>query len=161
MVYFERIARFLSRVLVWFGVGTIIAMMLLVVSNVIGRLFDMPVAGTFELVELMGAVVVSGVLAYTALMKRHVTVELVVKRLRPRTQGIVGIINALIATALVFAIAWQAMMVGRDAWLDGHVSDILGIPIAPFVYFVGFGLAVLGVAFLRELFESLARMVRK
>ena len=161
MVYLDRIARFLSRVLLWFGLGAIIAMMLLVVSNVIGRLFDMPVVGTFELVELMGAIVVAGVLAYTALMKRHVAVELVVKRLAPRTQGITGVITALISTVLVFIIAWQAIMIGHRAWLNGHVSDLLEIPIAFFAYFIGCGLAVLGLVFLREVFEFLAKVVRK
>ena len=161
MVYLDRVARFLSRVLVWFGVCTIIAMMLLVVSNVIGRLLDLPIAGTFELVELMGAVLVAGVLAYTALMKRHVTVELVVKRLTPRVQGVTGIITALVTTVLIFIMTWQAVMIGWRAWLDEHVSDILGIPITPFIYFVACGLAMLGVVSLRELFEFLAKAVRK
>ncbi|GAH76190.1 unnamed protein product, partial [marine sediment metagenome] len=78
MAYLDWIIRLLSHVIVWLGLSGVIAIMLLVVANVIGRIFDTPVEGTFEVVELLGGVAIASVLAYTTIMKHHISVKLVV-----------------------------------------------------------------------------------
>jgi len=70
MFRFGKIITLLSRRLNWIAAGAIIVMMLLTTADVILRIFRHPIPGTYEIVGLLGAVVVSFSLAYTTVEKR-------------------------------------------------------------------------------------------
>ncbi|MDP2916793.1 MAG: TRAP transporter small permease, partial [Dehalococcoidia bacterium] len=82
---FNRIARWLERIAGslgwWFngaGAAILALMMGLVTVDVCLRFFfNRPLSGTYEIVELMMAVLVFGALAYTAIKKSHISIDAV------------------------------------------------------------------------------------
>ena len=80
----------LTRVVGNIGAGIIAVMMLLTVTDVVGRrVFNQSVSGAYELSELMLIIVVFFSMVHCQFLKGHITIDLVVTRLRPRTQHII------------------------------------------------------------------------
>ena len=78
MVRFERFVLYLTHTFNWIAAGAVIAMMLLTSADVILRLFRRPITGAYEIVGLLGAIVISFSLAYTSVEKGHIAVEFLV-----------------------------------------------------------------------------------
>ena len=72
-----------SRVAAGFAAAVLTAMMALTGLDVIMRyIFNRPVSGTLEITEFMMAIVIAFGLAYCALQKRHVRIDIVISRFR-------------------------------------------------------------------------------
>ena len=140
----------LIRVLTWIASGALAIMMLLVVSNVLTRfLFNKPLLGTIELVEMVVVIVVFFAVAYTEVRRGHVSVELVFLRLPRRTQAI------LLSIVYFFSAAYFLTMGSRSvglAWSELFPkirgTDVLAIPFAPFMFVIALGSLVLGLEML-------------
>lgn len=89
----ERGIQRLSRAINGIGVGFLALMMFLTGTDVTLRyIFNRPIAGAYELTELMMVILVFWGLSYTQLEKGHVAIELVFSRLPKTAQAIVDII---------------------------------------------------------------------
>lgn len=90
--------------------NVVVAIMVLVVAiNVFGRyLFHQPLLGTFELVELMMVVIGFISIAYTAVYREHVSVDLVISHLSRRAQAIMNSISFFLSLAIFVVITYQA-----------------------------------------------------
>ena len=137
-------------------------MMFLITGDVSLRyLFNRPIKGSVELIELMMVVLVFLAVAYTASQKGNVAIELMVARLPQRAQAIIDIITHSLSLGLVSLIIWQSVVRANYLWLHEHVSWTLSIPIYPFVFLIAFGCALLAIVLLANLLDSLDRAVRK
>lgn len=151
-----------SRAINSVGVGVLALMMLLTAMDVSLRyLFNRPIPGSFELTAFMMAIVVSFGLAYTAVVRGHVNVELVVSRLPQRAQAVINSITGLISLGLFSLITWQCIMQAKTLFLGKLASEVLYIPVFPFLLVTGFGFAVLGLAFLVNLLNSVTQAVKR
>jgi C4-dicarboxylate transporter DctM subunit len=151
-----------SRVINSIGVGILAAMMVLTAADVVLRyLFSRPVTGAMELTEYMMAIVVSFGLAYTAVQKGHVSVDLVISRLSARAQALVKSITFFLCLCFFSLIAWRSICYGEVLRSGGYTSSALYIPASPFAYVVAFGSAMLCLVFLVNLLENLAKVTEK
>ena len=95
----------IERASKWFailGIGAGVFMMFSVVAHVTGRyVFNQPIKGIEEANELALVIMVFLGLAFTQSRKRHVEIELVTSRLRPRAREILGILSALIVLGVM------------------------------------------------------------
>ena len=91
MAFIKQLICSSSRLLHLIGANVLAVMMLLIVVNILSRFFYHSIVGTFEIVGLMGSVMISLVLAYTALHRRNVAIEIMVSRLSQRNQSIVDV----------------------------------------------------------------------
>ena len=157
MPRFERIV----NVLTWIGISAIIIMVLITVMNVVGRMFGLPMPGAFELIVILGAVSISGMLTYTTILKRHIVVDLVVSRLPIKTRRIADLISGIISSLIMFLIAYQTVVIGVRDWGEGVKSDILKVPLSPILYFVALCFLINGIAFLQTGIKSLFGDARK
>lgn len=157
--------RILSALSVWFSrVGAIILtlMMLLVFTDVFLRyLFNRPLEGSIELIEIMMALTIALGMAYTGIRKGHIAVELLVSRFSPRTQALLDVFHFMVATILFLLMGWktaqQALVVGKR-----HVTtSVLAIPIYPFVWVLSICAALLGLVFLLHLLEAISKVKQK
>jgi len=129
--------------------ASLVAMMLLTCADVLMRYaFSRPIIGTYDLVSLMGAVVVSFAMPYTMLKKGHVAVEFLIQNLSKDTQRIIETCTHLIAVSLFSVLIWQAMILARDMKAAGEVTPTLLLPFYPILYcmavcFFGLCLAIL------------------
>jgi TRAP-type C4-dicarboxylate transport system permease small subunit len=158
----KKVFRPAGRVLHSLGVGVLALMMFLTAADVILRyVFNRPIVGAFDLTEYMMAILISFGLAYCAMMKGHVTVDLVVSRLPQRAQAIMDCVTGLLSLGLFSLISWQCFVNVKLLYASGVTSTVLLIPVFPFVGVVGIGSAMLTLILLIDFLESLSRVVKK
>jgi len=140
--------------------ATVVIMMVLVTSDVILRFFRRPIPGTYEIVGLLGTVVISFSLAFTFMERGHIVVEFLVRKLPRKTQGIVDGINDFVSLILFSLITWQCWIYGTTLKNSGEVSLTVQVPLYPFLYGISVGCGLLCLVILADLLET-ARKVRK
>ena len=78
MENFGMITRYINNVLVFIAGIFLITMIVLTCANIFSRLFWIPIQGAYELMGLMGAIVVSFALGYTQIKRGHIAVNILV-----------------------------------------------------------------------------------
>lgn len=152
----------LSRGLNIAGVSTLMVMMVLTVADVSLRyLVNQPIPGAFELTEFLMVILASFGLAYTALQNGHVTVDLVLERFSPKTQAVIDTITCLISIGVFVTVTWASILYARSEWKAKAVSTVLLLPRFPFILVVVLGSAVLCLAILVNLLNSLNKVGKK
>jgi len=158
---FERLTYALNRWLNWIGAAALLLMVFLVCSNILGRLFIQPIKGVYEIVGFLGGIAIGFAMGYTQIKKGHISVEILVLRLRPRARAIVNSIGYLICFFLFALMAWQHANFATSTWKVGEVSETLKIPFFPLIYGVAFGCIALCLVLLVDFLKSLSKAVKK
>jgi len=140
--------------------AALVIMMILTCADVILRFFRHPIPGTYEMVGLLGAIVVSFSLAHTSVMRGHISVEFIVQKLPKTAQIVIDGINSLLGTALFGLITWQSMLYASNLMHTGEVSLTLQMPIYPFVYGIAIGSGMLCAVLLTDFLQSLKRITQ-
>jgi TRAP-type C4-dicarboxylate transport system permease small subunit len=154
--YFLRIVQSFSRLIVWVAACALLAMMLLTSADVVGRYIGYPIKGTFDIVGLLGTLVVALPLAYTQTLKRHVAMEFMATHGGRFVQLIASSIVCLLGIGIYGLIAWRCYVLGTKFWTVGRVSDTIALAIYPFVYVVAFGCALNCLVLLIDLYNLFA-----
>lgn len=153
----------LSRLLNTIGVIMLMLMMLMVTADVVARfVFNAPIEGVYEAVELMMAVVYCYGIAYTQRGKKHISVRLFVEKMPPRTAGVVKLIVAVLCFILCILITWQSFLKAGAILATGEttysgIGPFGHVPIGPFVYITTAACLV----FCLELFMDSVNAVRE
>ena len=164
MVYFDRVVHSLCKFCDQIAQGAVMAMMLLVVANIIWRVvpkIGRPIFGTYDVVGFIGATLVAFAIAYCAVQRGHISVELVVARFPQRVQGIIGSITGFLSLGIFAVITWQCVVLANDMRRVGEVSMSALLPFYPYIYGVAFGCALLCLVISVDLGKSLAKAVGK
>lgn len=161
MTRLERSILSITQKFNWVAAAALVIMMVLTCADVILRFFRHPIPGTYEMVGLLGAIVVSFSLAHTSVMRGHISVELIVQKLPKTAQIVIDGINSLLGTALFGLITWQSMLYASNLMHTGEVSLTLQMPIHPFVYGIAVGSGMLCLVLLIDFFKSLIRIILK
>ena len=129
----------------------LLGMMVLTFADVVARyLFNRPIRGAFELTELTLLVLIFAGLPLVSHADEHVTMDFIDRMLPQRAVPIlIRLIHALVA-AVFFFLTWQVLIkAGRIAGY-GDTTDVLRIPVGPFVYFMA---AMIGLTALVHVFK--------
>ena len=158
----ETIVNALNRWLNWIAGGTLVAIMLITVVNILLRAVYVPLAGLAEGVGFLAALVAAFALGYTQIRRGHVAIDIVVSRFSPRAQAIIASIIYFISMVLFGLIAWQVARLARHYWEIGSTSESLwNIVFFPLIYMVALGGALLCLVLLVDFLKSLAQAVKK
>jgi TRAP-type C4-dicarboxylate transport system permease small subunit len=162
MRFFERGTQRLSRAINSIGVGFLAVMMFLTGTDVTLRyIFNRPIAGAYELTELMMVILVFWGLSYTQFEKGHVAIELVFSRLPKRAQAIVDIIVYCLCLGLFALLVWQSVVQAKDKLVSGLVTGTLLIPVWPFYLAEALGCIIMCFVLFVDLLGSLNRVTMK
>jgi TRAP-type C4-dicarboxylate transport system permease small subunit len=112
-------------------------MMLLTLTDVIMRALGRPIVGSIELVCFSGAIVIGFAIPYSSLKRVHIFVDLVTKRLSPRSAVLCQGVTTSVGVVLFLFIGYNFIVYGLDLIRTGEVSAGLKIPYYP----ITFGLA--------------------
>ncbi len=112
-------------------------MMTLTVTDVTLRSFGWPIVGSYEIVALMGALVVGFSLPFTSWVRGHIYVDFLVQKLPTGPRNAIHFATRILGILLFFLIAWNLFKMGLDLQKSGEVSPTLQIPFYPIVYGVG------------------------
>ncbi len=130
----------------------------LVVLNVLLRaVFNRSILGTYEYVGFLTAVMIGLSLAHCAYRRGHIAVDYFMVRLPLKAQVFTEVITTCIAFLFWALSAWH---LGKYAYIlsqRGVVSPTTQTPFYLFIYLIAFGLLVLGLVLLVNLFEYLKR----
>lgn len=162
MFSLEKTAHAAARWLNWISAASIIAIMLIVCINVIGRsMFGMPFKGTVDVVSLLGAIAIAGSIANTQALKGHIRISLFVSRLNSRVQSVIAALVYCISLILFGLITWQSVLFAWHNQEVGELSEVLKIPIAPFAGAVSLGCLVLTLVLLVDLIQTISKGVER
>ena len=161
MAHFSKIIHSLSRVCDSIAQCAVVAMMIIVVSNILLRIIWRPLYGTYDVVMLLGSIAVSFALGYCAVRKGHIAVEIVMSLFPQRVQAIIDSLTGILSVGIFAIVAWRCWVYGTDMWHRGEVTMSVYIPLHPFIYGVSIGCAVLCLVILVDLIKALEKAVRK
>jgi TRAP-type C4-dicarboxylate transport system permease small subunit len=145
------------------GSGILAVMMLLIVADVsLGRIFGLPIKGTYEAIEYMMVIVVFLAMAYTAILKGHVVINVESSRIPQRIQVINDIVTYFISTVFCCLMAWQGAVQAQIA-KSQHLAGALltNVQVFPFLYVLVFGSALMGLVYFVNLLDSVRRCLHK
>lgn len=143
------------------GAGTLLAVMLLIVSNIIYRFFGGVIAGTYELIGPLVVITAVFALVYTALTQSHIVIKILTSRFPGRIQAIVQSIIGLIGLGLWALIAWGSIGLMIKKAADGEATYLLHVPILPFRIMWEIGLILFCAVLLIDLIKSLSGAISK
>jgi len=157
----EKAINWLSRVIHRVGGIVLAAMMFLTAADVFLRyLFNRPISGALELNENMLVILVFFSVAYTAIQKGHVRVEVLITQLSQKAQSVIEIISGFVTFVLSLMITWQAFVLALEKMEQGLTTAVLFIPVFPFIFMVAFGSGLLSLVLLVDLVHSVDQVVR-
>ncbi|MBA7524530.1 hypothetical protein ES705_16670 [subsurface metagenome] len=140
------------------GVWAVVVMMLLTSVDIIARyFFNWPIYGAFELTSYLMVILVSLTLAYCAITKGHVRLEVGFPK---RIQAVIDSIVTLLGLGFFSLITWQSAIQARVIQLSDAFSADLHVPVYYFVWVVFVGSALLSLVYLRDLIEYVTQAVR-
>jgi len=142
--------------------GILAVMMFLTAMDVLLRyIFNRPISGALELTEYMMVILVAFGIAYCAVLKGHVRVEVLTSHLPPRVQSVISSITYLLSLSVFSLITWQGAIYIKLIFDDELTSTVLLIPRFPFVAILTLGCAIFSLVLLVDFLDYLSQAVRK
>ena len=141
-------------ILKWLGAAALAGMMLLTTVDVILRAFGEPILGAVEIVGLLAIMVVAGSLPMTHVQRGHAYVDMLIRKLPPRIQGMIDCATSLISLGLFIVISYEMFVYGKGLQSSGEVSMTLELPTFWLVYFTALACTAMCPVFLWEMYKS-------
>jgi TRAP-type C4-dicarboxylate transport system permease small subunit len=141
-----RLGRALHRIatgVALLGGLVLFALTLLTVVSVVGRaLFNAPIPGDFELVELGMAVAIFAFLPYCQIVRGNVIVDLFTSKASARTRALLDGVGNLLYTAIAALLTWRVALGGLEIRSYSETTMVLQVPVwwgyVPAVAFLAF-----------------------
>ena len=151
---FKRTIRLLSSFFNLLAAASLTAIIAITCIDVFMRYFlNRPIAATYDIVSLMGAVIAAFAMPYAMLMKGHVAVDLVVRKLSKKKQLVVETVTHLAGILLFLIMVWQCYVLASDMKAAGEVMPTILLPFYPIVYCMSACFFVLCLAILVNLLD--------
>ena len=150
----------MNRVALWVatsGMVVIVALALLTGLDVAGRyLFNSPLPGTFELTELMMALVVGSGIASTTARDEHISVDALYVKLSRTSRRFLLRLDCVIGILVFGVMTWKAMHTGLESLHYEEVTPLLHVPLHP-VKFLLAAAFLISVVFLLYRLKEMSR----
>jgi TRAP-type C4-dicarboxylate transport system permease small subunit len=151
MAFLRRINEWLCDVFVWVGGIALIVMTSVSVLNMGLRMIGIPMAGIYDLVCYLGALVAALPLAYTQLKKGHIAVDIVALMLPAYVRKAAVAISYVLGMIFFGAAAWKIASLASILMRSGEVSETLKMPFWPFTYAVAVSCGLMVLCLLLDL----------
>jgi TRAP-type C4-dicarboxylate transport system permease small subunit len=143
----------------YLAMSVLCLMMLLTVVDVGGRyFFNHPITGTTEICRLMMVIIVFPSLAWAALGRLHVRVDILVTHLPRRVQAVFNAVTLLIALGTYFIITWRSFL---ESAVVQRYTSLLGISFTPFYWIMSVGFAVFCIAIVVLIIENTMEALKR
>lgn len=108
---------------------TLVALALMSLWSIVGRsVFDKPLIGDYELVQMLSAVAVALALPYAHWIGAHVIVDFFTANAKPKTNAFLDLLANLIMAFFSTVIAWRLAVGLLDLKVNFDASMMLNIP---------------------------------
>jgi TRAP-type C4-dicarboxylate transport system permease small subunit len=127
----------LSRLMYWIAGVALAAIVFLTVADVLLRLTAIPIIGTYEIVSLLGAIVIGFAIPQTSIENGQVIMDFLTGKLPPGVAKFFSVLTRILAVFTFFIIGFNLISLGSDLQQTGQVSLTLKIPEFPIAYGIG------------------------
>lgn len=122
----------LRRVVSSLGVvagAAVVAMIVVTCIDVVGRRLGHPLKGTYDIIEILGAITIAGGLPYTTACKGHVAIEFFFQRLSRRGKILVDTVWRTIMVSMFVFLTWRFAQYGLEIKASGQGTSTMGWPV--------------------------------
>jgi TRAP-type C4-dicarboxylate transport system permease small subunit len=127
-------------------------MMLTFVDVVLRYVFNRPLAGGFEVTELLLLVLIFAGLPLVTHAREHVTMDFIDRLLTGRARELLDRTIQLACAAIMLWLAWLIWLKADRIWEYRDATDVLRIVYGPFVYFMSLMIGLSGLIHLHQAF---------
>lgn len=118
------------------GIALII-MMLFTVSDVILRIVWRPIVGTYELVSLIGAMVIGFAIPKSSSDDAHVYVDMLTGGLSATARKVFQVITKFLGIIVFALLGWNIFLKGNELYHSKEVTLTVHAPLYPVAYLLG------------------------
>jgi TRAP-type C4-dicarboxylate transport system permease small subunit len=124
----------------------LLVMMLLTFADVVARyLFNRPIAGAFEVTELLLLVLIFAGLPLVTYADEHALMDFIDRLLGRRGTAVLERLVQALCAAVMFLLAWLVWLKADRIWAYRDATDVLRIVYGPFVYFMAVAIGMTGL----------------
>lgn len=139
--------------------GTLIA---ITVADVLGRtIFNKSILGTFELTEYMLSMIVFSTIAWCAVAKSHIKVDIFTSHLNARAQLVITLITHTFSLGFVVVLTWQCFVEALFITQMGKSSTMLDVPAHPFYWLMSIGFLLLSMQLFVDIIAYISKVKTK
>jgi TRAP-type C4-dicarboxylate transport system permease small subunit len=125
------------------------SLMMLTTADVIGRyIFNWPLRGAFEITELLMLTLIFAGLPLASRADEHVTLDFIDMILSERGRLLLRRIVDLVCGLLFLGLAYRVWIKADRIASYGDTTEVLRVPVGPFVYFMAVMVAITGIVHL-------------
>ncbi len=128
MQRFEKILTSFAEKSNGIAAASVVLIMMMIVVDVILRQFRIPLPGTYDLVGLLGSVVISFSLGYTSIQKGHIAVEFLYDKMPERFRHAMSAFTELVGLLFFLILSWQCVVYAFQIKISGEVSPTIKAP---------------------------------
>ena len=144
----------------YIGTFALAAVMLIIVANVIYRVFGGVIAGTYDLVETITVLVASFALTNTELAKKHTNVDMLIVLMKDKPKIWLEQLCNVISFVYWLTIAWATIRVTIDKAAVGETTDLLKVSIIPFRGIWSFALVLMAFIVIYNIYRNFRELRR-
>jgi TRAP-type C4-dicarboxylate transport system permease small subunit len=139
----------LDRALGAAAAALLFGLMMLTTADVIGRyIFNWPLRGAFEITELLLLTLIFAGLPLASRTDEHVTLDFVDMLLGTGGRQLLRRLIDLVCGIIILGLAWRVWVKAGKIAAYGDTTEVLRLPVGPFVYFMAAMVAITGVVHL-------------
>ncbi|WP_158737997.1 TRAP transporter small permease [Alteribacillus sp. YIM 98480] len=163
MHYLNNVIGILTRITKWGALFTILLMMVLITVSIISRaVFNAPIIGDYELVELMMVVLIGLGLAYAESIDSHIKVGLLVDRLHTNKQTVINMFVNISVFAVCMLLGTVQFNAGISSLSGMQIkTSLLQIPHYPFQFLLAIGFYLWGLEALLKTIYTIITLFTK
>lgn len=130
MPYYKKCISGVSSFLYWIARFALFAMMILTCSDVFLRyLFNRPIIGGYDLIALLGSVVIAFSIPQTTLNRSHAVMESLTVKLPANKRRILAIVTGCLGIVIFVIFSWNLFVYGTILLRSGEVFPTLRMPV--------------------------------
>ena len=134
-------------------VALFIMMMLTVIDVILRRFFGSPVVGVYDLVTMMGAIVVGFSLSQTSWDRGHVFVDFLIENRSKAVKNGFFIVTRIVGIILFALVSYNLVKKGIGFYSSGETSMTLRVPMFPVVIALAFCFFAQCFSFITDIFR--------
>lgn len=141
----------LDRVLGAGAAVLLFSLMILTTADVIGRyIFNRPLRGAFEITELLLLTLIFAGLPLASRADEHVTLDFIDMTLGPGGRRALRRLVDALCGLIILGLAWRVWIKAGKIAGYGDTTEVLRVPVGPFVHFMALMVAVTGIVHLAK-----------
>lgn len=130
-----------------------IMMMLTVIDVILRRFFGSPVVGVYDLVTMMGAIVVGFSLSQTSWDRGHVYVDFLLENRSKSVQNIFLIVTRIVGIIIFALVSYNLARKGINFYGSHETSMTLRVPMYPVTFVLAFCFLVQCFSLITDIFR--------